>query len=488
MKKVKKVEVLLFSYDPSSPASIEEYAKQLLNNSLRDVLGDIEPNVQAGKGEFGDLVQSAFFGIAPNSRSEPDFAEAGIELKTSPLKKVGTRYKAKERLVLNLIDYNLESGLAFEESSFWKKNACLLLMFYVWDTDIDQLDQVFKVIRLWQYPPHDLAIIEQDWTRIMAKIKAGKAHEISEGDTLYLAACTKGQNKGSLRSQPFSTEKAKQRAFSLKQGYLDYIIYSSLHDIKSKVAPEPVKPTQPPGQKGVYPMSIIRNDPRINSEPVVRSASEYEGGKTFEDHVLGLFDPFMGWSENMLLEHFKVGGNSKQKFYLIAKGILGVSKKRIEEFDKAGVTLKTIRVEPNGEVRESMSFKNIDYKSIVYEDWEDSEWHSIVTGRFLFIVFKKNDPGGLYRLRGAFFWTMPASDLPFAKAFWKDTRDKVRKGIQGNFIQAADAMVCHVRPKARKGDDMTTDIEGRPVKKLCYWLNRDYIMKILKENGVLLLR
>lgn len=58
----------------------------------------------------------------------------------------------------------------------------------------------------------------------MSKVRAGRAHELSEGDTLYLAACTKGANASSVRQQPFSTIPAKQRAYSLKSSYMTQIL------------------------------------------------------------------------------------------------------------------------------------------------------------------------------------------------------------------------------------------------------------------------
>ena len=67
-------------------------------------------------------------------------------------------------------------------------------------------------------------IIEHDWETIMEKVRAGRAHELSEGDTLYLAACTKGANASSVRQQPFSELPAKQRAYSLKSSYMTQIL------------------------------------------------------------------------------------------------------------------------------------------------------------------------------------------------------------------------------------------------------------------------
>ena len=56
-------------------------------------------------------------------------------------------------------------------------------------------------------------------------IKDGRAHELSESQTMYLGACPKGATKAtSMLEQPFSNEPAMRRAFSLKQSYMTQII------------------------------------------------------------------------------------------------------------------------------------------------------------------------------------------------------------------------------------------------------------------------
>src|SRR5690606_20736496 len=105
----------------------------------------------------------------------------------------------------------------------------ILIVFYLFEKEQLEIDFVFKIARLWRFPLTDLKIIKDDWNKIVSKIKAGKAHEISEGDTLYLGACTKGStSEKSKRKQPFSGILAPQRAFSLKSKYINYIIENSL--------------------------------------------------------------------------------------------------------------------------------------------------------------------------------------------------------------------------------------------------------------------
>lgn len=87
-----------------------------------------------------------------------------------------------------MIDYMSEHEKTFAESSFWKKNSLLLLMFYLHEAETKSIDLVFKIIRLWRVPIADIRIIKEDWRKIVQTIKQGRAHELSEGDTLYLGA------------------------------------------------------------------------------------------------------------------------------------------------------------------------------------------------------------------------------------------------------------------------------------------------------------
>jgi DNA mismatch repair protein MutH len=126
-------------YDPASPSSIERYAKRLVDRTLREMLAEeiASYGYQTGKGRFGDIVERSYFGINPGNISAPDFTEAGVELKTTPLKRVGKKLRAKERLVLQMIDYMAVHRESWETSSFLEKNSLLLLLFYLWERDAD---------------------------------------------------------------------------------------------------------------------------------------------------------------------------------------------------------------------------------------------------------------------------------------------------------------------------------------------------------------
>jgi len=331
-------------YDKKDPISIENYSKGLINKSLREIYGNDLENSYHGKGKLGQLVESLYFGYKPNSNPEPDFLEAGVELKTTPIKKNSKGLVSKERLVFNIIDFEEEYKHTFKESSFWKKNSLLLLLFYLYEKDKIDIDYVFKIARLWRFPLTDLKIIKDDWNTIISKIKSGKAHEISEGDTLYLGACTKG-------STALKSKRAQQRAFSLKSKYLNFIIAKSL--------------------KGDYNLTKLDNEylqfleEDVNDitkpilgygnlfdthEPIIKNISDYKKGQTFEDVIIEKFSKYYGYFEQELIDKFKLKINlkAKNKNYVFAKSILGIYKDKIEEFEKAEIELKTINLEVTG--------------------------------------------------------------------------------------------------------------------------------------------
>ncbi|WP_298222391.1 MutH/Sau3AI family endonuclease [Flavobacterium sp.] len=466
-------------YDDSNIKSIVDYANLLLNKSLSDVLPKELDSEFKGKGGFGQKVEKLYFKYEPNSKPEPDFYKVGVELKTSPIKKIKKGYVSKERLVFNIIDFETEHKEKFSTSSFWKKNQLLLLLFYLHENDKLDFDYIFKIVRLWQFPSTDLKIIKDDWELIVSKIKQGKAHEISEGDTVYLGACTKGANNLSLRSQPFSEIMAMQRAFSLKSKYLNFIIEKGLKNEVVAVDYKEYDIILNNNNTVEEPLAAYKRLNLDDLEPIVKSVSEYEAGETFEQLVIKKFNPFIGLTESEIIKKINfTETKAKNKINILCKAILGVTNKKIEEFEKADILMKTIKLEKSGSLKESMSFGQIQYKEIVNEDWDQSYWFDTISKRFFFVVFQKNDSKQLV-LKKVLFWTMPNKDIEIAKEFWLDTKKKIKSNDFEHFIKISDKKICHVRPKGKNSRDMMETITGSEEKKKCYWINSNYIKSVI---------
>ena len=455
-------------YDITNPISIFEYSKGLLGKSLREYVWE-DYGLKKGKGSLGQMVENIYFLLETNNYAGADFSEAGMELKCTPLKKSKQdEYLIKERLVCNMINYYEVVKEDFEQSHFYLKCQLMLLLFYLHQSNCNNLDLKFIFSVLWKLPRKDLLIIRHDYEVIIEKIKQGKAHELSEGDTMYLGACRKGQKGESLMKQPFNSEiDAPRRAFSLKMAYmrtvLDYVIKSGKNAVSNAVD--------------------------TKSEIVSTTALKKH---SFDEILLSRFNSYLGMSFEKIAKrkNVNIANNPKNKFAMIANAIAVSAKcanvNRSEEFLKAGLTMKTIRVQANGIIKEAMSFENIDYIEVAEcDEWINSRLYELYSSRFMFVVFKEQNTGkGDYVLDDVFFWTMPQKDLEWAEVYW----NHIKENILANHIseeywwKGADKKKFHVRPKAQKAADFAPTPNGEWAKKFCYWFNNDYVREIVDNH------
>lgn len=473
-------------FDAENPLSIFDFSRSLMGHSLHSLLGDEVINqCRKGKGGLGQMVEELFFKYEINSRREADFGEANVELKCTPLlkNKNDNTFRIKERLVCTMIDYFDLVNTKFEDSHLIAKCKLMLLLFYLHVSGSPVYDFRFIFRILWQIPEKDLMLIKKDYETIVKKVRDGQAHLLSEGDTMYLGACRKGQKGDSPQDQPFSNIKANKRAFSLKPAYMRYILK---HVIAS-------------GNN--FFTNYQKTD--ISNYEIVSTKELY--GSSFEKIILNRFSQFYGLNYIEICSKLGiVPYQAKNKYADIAGLIASNSKsKRIsnaEEFVKSGIMMKTIRLRKNGMPKEAMSFKNIDYQEVYDNDnWFESEAYEIFTNRFLFVVFKPvhgetitvhnnktnhDDIEPAYVLEKVFFWTMSSENLDAAEKYWQHIRDNVlsNKINLYDFWSIADNKDFHVRPKATKKTQLTPNPNGGYAEKYCYWLNANFIKKILDEN------
>lgn len=454
------------NYNEKSIDSIMEYAEGLIGKTFGEIDKNERLGDNRGKGNLGQVVEESYFGYDINSRAEADFSHVGVELKVTPFKvNKNKTISAKERLVLNIINYMEEYKKDFYESSFWQKNNKLLLVFYQWKKELDKKDYVVKDIMLHEFSEEDLVVIKDDWNTIVNKIKEGKAHELSEGDTNYLAACSKGANKNSVRMQPFSNELAMQRAYSLKSSYMTSLIRKRL------------------GVKDDEVVSILKGT-KMTIEQLLECKFEKFYGKSIDDICKEL-------NVDIYAENGKLPKNYVQ---MIVSRILGLTTNdlnKIEEFSKANIKFKTIRIEKNGKIKEHMSFPTFKYKEIIKEDWYNSNLRNLFEEqKYLFVVFRY-DENNVLRLDKIKLWNMPISVLDtYVKDTWEETVRVIKEGVKieikgrktyDNLPGPKFNGICHTRPHAINSDDTYELPDGRKLVKKCFWLDKDYILNIVNN-------
>lgn len=447
---------------------IELISKSAIGKSVNDILNEEIVTVEdkdANKGGLGQLIEKYLFGMDNNSDSEPDFMPAGIELKVTPYKKIkGGKLSAKERLVLNIIDYMTEYKNTFRSSHFWYKNNKIQLLWYLWEANKDKKDLIITHEKLLELEKNeDLKQIEEDWNFIINKIREGKAHEISEADTMYLGACSKGANALSTREQPFSDIPAMQRAFCFKNSYMTQLVRKYIGDYS-------------------------------NVEKILKGTND-----TFNEFVLNIIAKYKGKSQNELMKEFNIDTKAKNVNSMLISRMFNVKSKlsETEEFQKAKIIPKTIRIEENGRIKESISFPYFKYTEIVNQDWETSDLREeLETTKYMFFIFKMEN--GEYIFKGIKLWNMPEIDIETSvMEMWKKTYNTIKTGNivksiengirKTNFVGMSENNVCHVRPHGRNASDVcklpvADRLTGATeYTKHCFWINNNYIRKIFNE-------
>ena len=434
----------ILGYYPSDPQSILEYAERLEGHTLRQMT-DAEKiaDSRKRKGSFGNAMEEYYFDYAPNSSSEPDFAQAGVELKTTPMKHVRKNdLVAKERLVISMIDYMDVVNETFETSHFMEKARDILLVTYLWEKDTDPLDYEVIMADLWTIPEEDLPQIKRDWETVVDKVRAGHAEDISSSDTMYLEACTKSATSANRREQPFSSVPAKPRAWAFKSSYMTAIEQNLLgkkNDADALLAG---------GRRSADLIEIVRER----------------------------FASYFGQTEEELARRFGIS-RSKNRCARITKRILGVDEdSKIEEFEKANIKPKTMRVRRRGMPKEDMSFPAFDYFELAETDFKDSDFYDYLQQKYLFVIYREDEKeDDVYRLSDVMLWQMPDKDLDEAERCYDQMQKNVREGHAEISVRSTENRCCHVRPHGRDRNDTRPQPYGKPVVKKCFWLSKRYL-------------
>lgn len=478
---------MLFDYDKTSATSILEYAKKLEGktfydikcqyltyyNRLDELTNDTLSDTNA-KGQLGNFLEEYYFGYKPNSNQEADFKEAGVELKQTciDLKKNGD-YTAGERLSITNISFEEPVEINFYKSHVWNKIRLILLIHYLRDKTVSRMQNKILFVNLFTPPKSDLKIIIEDYNKINSKLVAGLAHEISEGDTMYLGACTKGSTaEKSLRPQYYGKHTpAKKRNFCFKRSYMDYVLHTYV--LKDSVPYEPI----------IKDYAILQE-------------------KSFEEIIIERVEQHIGQSDQYLCEYYdRIYNNNKAQWIDLAYRMLGIKGNHAEEFIKSNIVVKTIRLEENGKIRESMSFPPFQFMDLATQEWEESDiFNYFSETKFFFVIFKRQ--GDHYNLYKVKLWNMPIGDLENdVHDGWMQVQNTINAGVKftvapdgkvlNNLLGKHDNRIIHIRPHAAKSayrlangyekgnveKDANPLPDGQWMTTQSFWINNSYILE-----------
>jgi len=464
-------------YNPDDPDSCRSHARRLQQaGSLREAIHDCvplehQPKIfqavesilkSGGKGALGNAIEAGHFYYKPNSSAQADLGWA--ELKCTGLLPDGDGgYRAKERLVICMINYGGDPGSKFpcvveetaETSHAFKKLLSILLVFYDYakvEDSSELMDLPIRLADIWSPSPEDVALFKRDWEVIQGYVKEGRAHELSEGLTPLLGACTKSSDSEKTVKQRVGAVEAKPRAFALKQAFVTEI-FRSLE--ANQMVP-------------------------VTMESPVSGYLKHSVGQDVESAILCRINAFLGATTIEICERLnldgKFGGKSghsrRIRAFLdsISMELYSLPIEDLELFRKSGFRICVSRILKNNQAAESVSFPAFEYAEVADEtEWEDSSLYQDLVKRFLFVFLRDDEDDSCPRLDKAVFWSMPEKDLDITQAVWADTVRLIRENRLEELPAESTTYAVHVRPH---------DKHRYPGFKRSYWLNHRYVTKI----------
>ena len=260
-------------------------------------------------------------------------------------------------------------------------------------------------------------VVEEDWVNIQNKVINDEAHNISEGDSIILGACTSGTGK--LQVYGNNSAEAKQRSYALKHSYLKQFYFES---------------------NGVKYTSLKRSKQFNTVDYLLKEFNNKLYGKTL----------------NQLASEYNItfSSTAKSSFSLLINRILKVEDKiRIKEIDLLDINIKTVPVNSDLNPWESMSFPKFSLVDIFEENWDNTlddendnqgTFRSLIDRPFLFVPVIKNkiriknklkfENWRNWRIGKTVYWKANEEQLSDIKGEWEEAQKIVKQGVKVKIV------------------------------------------------------
>lgn len=521
MKDILRCQEKQNNYNENDIESIFRYALKIRGKTFLTILeeagltaDEIEwiRTKETDKGLLGKIVEASYFGYELNSRQQADFEKVGVELKTTAADydENSNRFKAGETVSVTQIDFQKPVEWDFYNSHLFDKLKMLIVIFYHRDKQIKyKLNYKVFYASLFKPSKEDMAIIRNDYWEINSKIKAKHADLLTRADGIYLSTAPKARRSSNMIVPYYGGKPIVKRSYTLRKNYVNVIL------------------------NGYYSK---------NEERIINDIHELDT-KTFTQIIQSKFENYIGWDiweiADVLNCHAEqtrdiygfndiiIGKMTEATLVTITARLLGLKRLNSEEFEKAGIIIKTIYFNIRGINKEQFRLGDANFKEIyttpiyynapgvdeqgneyeeIYSGWEDSELYSQLDGlRYLFVVFQEDEDGNVV-FKGSKLWTISDTDIELAKKDWLDIKRVLIEGVQliigkdgrtyNNFPGIADARRIHLRPHSDKafyvdydghswGNGKISDTDllpgNRRMTKQSYWLSNRFVRNIVRE-------
>ena len=218
------------------------------------------------------------------------------------------------------------------------------------------------------------------------------------------------------------------------------------------------------------------------------------------DEIATLVEKYRDYSTTELARAFDINLDAKNMMSVLIKKLVNEGAPNVSShMGSEDITIKTIRLDKYGKLKESMSFPVFRYCDIIEETWETSSLRAQFKGKtYVFAVFRM--AGKDFHLNKIVLWQMPEDILENGvKPVWQKIKACLESGsivkyIDDNgryfsyFPASSESPYVHVRPHAQNRDDafplpVADKLTGLiQYPKHSFWLNRSYVLKIISRE------
>jgi DNA mismatch repair protein MutH len=464
-------------FDASDRESVLRHGLQLVGRTAHEIAQTASEGTSAwdpntSKGSVGRLVER-WFGLEANSDTGPDLAEAGIEIKSVPLRRASRELRSKERTSITMIDYHRVAVDPFVGAPLDLKTRLTLYVFFLWSQgDVARAgDQRILRVILHERDQLDLVALTDAYAHVQRASRAGRAHLLSEGDTSPVGAATKGA-KGATRTQPLSDVRARPRAFAWRPAYTTGLFHSTPHHTAETASPMPCDSRAPSRTTGAP----------CHRLPLISGVDDLT--RLVEKRL----EPLLGATVEQLRGRYapSVSATAKNVAAATFRRILaGGDEDLASALERLGTTVRVSRVNPvTLRPHEAVSFTPFDFREVAETPWEESDVLATL-GRILFIVLDapKGATVGEARLRSVVTWSAGPDTIATMEREYEAFRLAFMGSPPSEWPSQRSTEVLHVRPHGRDGSDVVPLPSGEMHVRSSLWLNQRFVQEIIMRHG-----
>lgn len=354
-----------------------------------------------------------------------------------------------------MINYMNIINEEYEFSKLIFKNKKVLIIWYKYEDNTNYADMEIMDYQLYDLS-QDEEIIKNDFYIIKDMVVKGEAHNLSEGQTSYLGACTKGADSSKTRPQPNNEKEAKPRAFCLKNSYMT----------------------------GIFRSLLFGN--QINTEIATF--------KTIEEYVFNILKHYIGKTQlemyNMITGEDYTNKIPKNISKMISDRLIGKDEEledKNELFKKTTYIIKNLPVYPNNEPVERMSFRNLRISEFE-KNWEESDWKQYFEEVTLLVIcFEAENnkvKNGYRKLKEIKTISFTDEDLEAIEKAYGMVQDAIKNENIDllPYPNSYEKQIIEIAPKGIKGDDAYHNFFKNDTTKTTFMLSKNFIEKKLKNN------